>query len=350
MYSVLCCGSNGNYQLGIGNDDDQLRLVYVKFLFNGKITTCIPFKPIDIICGGNHTFILMEDHQVFAAGDNTFGQLGLPIKEPTHIEVFTQIPGKFAKVAAGWEFSVLVNEQNHIYVCGNGPKGELGLGESIRHCELTKLPNLDIEIESIKSCMNHTIMILKQNQVYGWGVSRNGKLGITHKKTLSAPTRLVFDDNNDPDKIVAYNLGRDFTLVIFENNGIKLFGKFPQDFKMSTESLSPNDIASVQTMWSSNHFKLKAKNDILSIGNNSHGQLFPGRFQHPIDEFAVGSEHGVIRCGNQVFAWGWGEHGNCGRINKAGEVVVGYFNEIYRGQDNVEFIRGGCATTWVVVR
>jgi alpha-tubulin suppressor-like RCC1 family protein len=44
-------------------------------------------KCIQVACGGSHTLVLNADNNVYAFGDNTFGQLGLSANEtsPYHI-------------------------------------------------------------------------------------------------------------------------------------------------------------------------------------------------------------------------------------------------------------------------
>lgn len=332
MYNVLACGSNGKFQLGIDDDIDRDELELVKFKVGDAIVTNLQEKPRDIICGGNHSFILCENGDLYGCGDNSQGQLGL---EQDFVSVFTQIPGRFQFVSAGWEFSIFVTSENEVYSCGQGMKGELGLGETIVSCrKLTKIP-LDVKIYSIKSCMNHTIMSTSQG-LYGWGVSKNGKLGITSEKILYQPTKLEFD----MDPIEDYCIGRDFTVIKFAND-YKIHGRFNynQDF-----DIVPNTI--IKSMWSSIHF-LK-NNHIISVGNNSHGQFYPGS-DLKINEFTVGSEHGLIISNNQVYAWGWGEHGNCGKL-KHHDVVVNQLQPIYLGIHEPIMIKGGLATSWVVVK
>jgi len=47
-----------------------------------------------VLCGGNHTLLLLDDKRVFAMGNNEFGQLGIPEEEceTTDRLVISQMP------------------------------------------------------------------------------------------------------------------------------------------------------------------------------------------------------------------------------------------------------------------
>lgn len=347
-YRVLACGSNGKGQLGIGSDEDQDRFQPVKF----KDGTAIREKPRAILCGGNHTIILMENGDAYSSGDNTYGQCCL---EGDNITEFSKIPGSdWIMGSCGWEFTILINNLYEIYVCGYGMKGELGLGD-IKQANLTRL-GYDIpqgtRIIDITSSLNHTIMKLSSGQLVGWGSCRKGQLGRQHilennklQPVIWNPRPLDFDLDTSP---LQFAVGRDYTILYNTNSHeVKVFGK-------AIELGAVQHATTVKSMWSSVHFLVesdKSTKSIKSFGNNSHGQLIP-RIPIQIEKYEIGSEHGIILTpNNEVFAWGWGEHGNCGVQQKENgeEVTFDYFNCLYCGSNPIVLLGCGCATTWVVI-
>ncbi|KAH0515912.1 RCC1 and BTB domain-containing protein 1 [Microtus ochrogaster] len=76
-------GYNGNGQLGLGNNGNQLTPVRVAALHN----VCVN----QIACGYAHTLALTDDGLLYAWGANTYGQLGngnkINVLNPTHIMV-----------------------------------------------------------------------------------------------------------------------------------------------------------------------------------------------------------------------------------------------------------------------
>ena len=153
MYQLLACGSNGNYQLGINNDEDQNSLKVTLFDIDGTMSSEVPGKPMKIAGGGNHTMVFLD-------------------------------------ISCGWEFSILVKRSGEVYVCGRGLKGELGLGKETPESELIYSTTVD-GFKEIKSCMQHTI-IQTTNGLVGWGNSRKGQLGETEDKIMWKPYDLVW--------------------------------------------------------------------------------------------------------------------------------------------------------------
>lgn len=367
MYSVLCCGSNGNYQLGVEDDDDHDTLVVAKFRRDdGDLVDFLDSRPINIVCGGNHTFILLESGALFACGDNTYGQCALGTNAGDHVVNFHQVSGEWRLIAAGWEFSILVGKNGSMYSCGLGQKGELGQGPETVKCEALQEMVVDFEcsdIVDIKASLNHCIVKLTSGELYGWGNSRKGQLGEIKEVTskgkpapiIWAPKKLDFGLNLP---VVDYGLGRDLTSILDTTNTITVFGKLHETIQ------GEGQILNLKSMWSSIHYSYKTDLvRIKSFGNNSHGQLFPNqaadpnknRTTDPIIDFQIGSEHGLVLTDkNAVFAWGWGEHGNCGIHEKIvsssidDQVTFDYLNPFYF-EGKVALLGCGCATSWIVI-
>lgn len=352
LYQILACGSNGKSQLGIGNNEDQNQLQVVKF---AGFDTLLVNKPVAILCGGNHTIILMENGDAYSSGDNSYGQCGLVGVE--YVSEFTKIPGSgWVTGSCGWEFSILINKHNEIFACGYGMKGELGLGVETKQCGLTKVnytvPN-GVSIMEIKSSLNHSVMKMSNGQLVGWGNCRKGQLGRQNIMPDSEKLQPVIweprtlDFGIDISQPLEFAVGRDFTIIHFlASHQAQMFGK-------SFELEHVSNGSALKSMWSSVHFLVlnDERSSIKSFGNNSHGQHIPAT-PIEIERYEIGSEHGIILTPkNEVFAWGWGEHGNCG-IHKRNdqEVTFDYLNPIYHGQNQVVLLGCGCATTWVVIR
>lgn len=346
MYSIAyACGSNGKHQLGTQHDED-IESLEVVFQSNDA-------KVKDIVCGGNHTFIILDSGDIYSSGDNNQGQCGLNDREDLHIKGFhklDRVDGKpWILASAGYEFSILINNDYDIYACGLGLKGELGLGaNNTRSFRLTKIPwtSDGRKITDVKSCLDHSIILLEDGSVYGWGNCRNGKLGTQEGNKLWTPTSL-----NLSQSVKRIETARDFSVLQFVTGDVVLIGKDRYNIKPQLSTLNHQKIKDFKAMWSSLHL-LTDDNQLLSIGNNSHSQLLQIPSDIDIQSYELGSEHGLVHTTrNEVLSWGWGEHGNCG-INKKDSDSFDYLNVLFQGSDNekVELIRGGCATTWIVTR
>lgn len=351
-YDLLACGSNGSFQLGLGNDLDHSELQAV------SLAPLATMTPSSLVFGASHTLMLFPDGRVFASGSNEFGQCGIEGK--SLLKEFTEIPGRWKEIAAGWEFSILRSVDDEVYSCGNGPKGELGLGKDTKVARiLTKIDMSQFaqqsSIKQIKASVNHVIIQLESNNFVGWGASRKGQLGefstaengAPQKPPLSLwePTLLSFSSTPE------YCLGRDRTVLLqdrieiagrpLEFDGVSLVTAL--DAIELKQPLSTNKGAKVQCGWSSLHV---LKDGFLQgFGKNAHGQIFPSSFvSEPILDFEVGSEHGIFLLENdRVYAWGWGEHGNCGTYHDEFSI-----SKILEGR-TVVGMTCGLASTWIII-
>lgn len=351
--------------MGLGNDSDHSELQRVSL---APLTT---MTPKSIVFGASHTLLLFPDGKVFASGSNESGQCG--IQGCPLLKEFTELPGRWAEVAAGWEFSVLRSVEGNIYSCGKGPKGELGLGKDIREAQVPTKIDMEVftqvsAIKQIKASVNHVIVQLENNAFVGWGACRRGQLGEflldvegTQQKNplaLWAPTQLPFCEAQD------YCLGRDRTILLrdkidiagraLEFEGLSMSAALDEielnhetnESKESKESKEGKESKEmkVQCGWSSLH--VLQMNHLQGFGKNAHGQIFPSSLiQEPIQDYEVGSEHGVILVkSGQVYAWGWGEHGNCG----PGHNDFG-ITKLLEGRQVVG-MKCGLASTWIITK
>lgn len=327
-YKVLSCGSNGNFQLGVGDQDDHNTLQ--EAMFEPVVTS----KPVKFAFGGNHTLILFENGQVYASGSNEYGQCA--VENPKMLTSFTLVPGVWRNIAAGWEYSLLVSRDNRLLSCGRGLKGELGLGKEITTSGLREISLLGTILE-IQSSINHVI-VKCEDAFYGWGNCRKGQMGPVELNEKGKPLGSYWKPTKLPILAAYYCMGHDRT-VLLSKTGTEVIGKNP-------EKLNGNSTNKIRAMWSSVH--IGDEGGILSYGNNLHGQLFTYEAPSEIVDFEVGSEHGaVLLLNNQVYAWGWGEHGNCGV--QGTDSVTFPINKIYEGTAKVKLLACGNATTWLVV-
>lgn len=347
-FQLKSLGSNGKFQLGLGNDEDQ-------DVWQNVLEFCEEPK---VVCGGNHTLLIVGD-EVLVCGDNSKGQCGIEGVEMIH--EFTRVPRRWVKtkfISAGWEFTVFVTESNEIWSCGAGYDGELGSGEKTSGLQL--VTKFDIDVILIQSSLHHTILKLSNGDVFGWGNNKKEQI-CSHdldksNRIIWAPLKI---DINDVGNFV---LGRDFTLYKLEHkfefrgrDRFNILKGLSEYVNLSSRSID------MKSMWSSVHFLQNGS--IYSFGNNSHGQMFPyslnkiseGEILTGIGEivqFATGSEHGLLVCQGKVFSWGWGEHGNCGRhisgVSRKESVVFDYLNEIYSSP--VHAIYCGYSTSWIVIK
>ena len=343
-------GSNGSGQLGIGNTND----VSTPQLCLFPDDTELPGRPLKIVAGGNHTLLLLDNGTVYYAGSPRDGRVnpGSPLPSiSTFRKAYISILGdKVINCSAFWEGSVFVNAENQVFTAGLGSKGERGIGGISVSPGLQMLENFppnhsqgSSKIVDVASGVHHTVVVLADGDVWGWGNGRKGQLA-QPEEFVWVPRR--FWDLEFP--VIRAVCGREFTLLIGNGGRCTILGSKKHAIKPQTPSAIPQ-WADISASWGS-LFVLKSSGRIESWGRNDHGQLTPPGITE-IQQIAAGSEHVVaLTKENKVISWGWGEHGNCGSNTDADGDVKGKCNEIFTDQvechRKVLGIGAGCATSF----
>ena len=347
-------GANGSGQLGLGHRQDVPRPELCKVPEN--------HSPKRIAAGGNATSIL------FASGD--VNDAGLIFQDPEDLwsrddNVFptfrshTLAHQQSAKLSsATWEANITVTTNDTVDVQGRGSKGELGAGPGVAFAaqplRLDRFAPEGTEIVDLASSVSHTVVVLSNGEVYGWGNGRKGQLGEPPK--IVWKPRKVEGLNDVGFHIVRAVCGREFTYLVggLASGGHHhvILGSDRWGVKSQMPARIPDNWKDVGASWSS-IFALNNDGEVHSWGRNDRGQLAPAGLP-ALEQIAVGSEHVVaLTQKGEVVTWGWGEHGNCGPSTDADGDVKGRSAEIEMplvdGSNRLERVRGvgaGCATSF----
>ncbi|QEU62457.1 Ats1 [Kluyveromyces lactis] len=344
-YELLCFGSNGNGQLGVGHDED-LMLPQLSFQSDG-----VGIKKVS--CGGNHSLLLLEDGSLYWCGDNSSGQCA-----SSDIKISLEwipIPGKFLDVACGWEVTIVIDEDGWVKTRGRGDKGELGvprLKHSTEWLDLFRCENP--KGSRCYATFQHCVVVVPE-KIYGWGNNRKLQVcDVSALKIIEEP-KVIYEGDTSGIEIA---LGKDFTCVLSRNeNKLMIKGSLAKELPEVISRLSHDfgSITKIDSMWSSLHI-LIGERKLISIGRGSHGQFLEERLPSGTLDFVTGSEHGIVSTADmKVYCWGWGEHGNCGSLSKTKtnpindkSNTISPLNMIGK-YEKVVSIYGGCATTWFVL-
>lgn len=337
-------GSNGSGQLGVSGKNDTAIPRECLFQTEYQVT----LHPKQIAAGGNHSLVLLDSGDLYIAGSNGDGQSNTEgAMETFHRVILCPSNPSIKLCSASWETSVIVTTNDEVYTFGTGLKGELGSGSTFcsHPQQLLNFPPKHTTVVDVASGVSHTVVVLSNGEVFGWGNGRKGQIG--------QPAEVVFT----PRKIEIPNLkivravcGREFTYLVTDP-GEGRHTVLGSD-KWNLRSSAPTNIVGwkdIGASWGS-IFVLKSSGAVESWGRNDRGQLAPKSLPE-IEKLAVGSEHAAaLTKSGQVLTWGWGEHGNCGpNIDELGDVKDGWSEVKLDGQKQTASIQGvgaGCATSF----
>ncbi|CAA15717.1 RCC1 repeat-containing protein C10F6.04 [Schizosaccharomyces pombe] len=345
---LLSLGSNGNFQLGLNNDED---------VYSPQI---VPFdRAIEkISCGGNHTLLLDEDSQLWACGDNRKGQCGYEVKEPLYnplspdyLRIFTRVSHeRWVFLTCGWEFSVIVHaDRRRVCSCGEGLSGELGQGnrsnsQGLREIDIPYLDDKEFIID-ISAGLRHWICVTNEGNLYGCGDGRKGQLGPVVMKTVNKVSFLGRIEHAQ-----AVVCGVQFSAVLQETGHVIVLGGEKWNVAAECDAWQANNselsssICSISANWSTLSL-LSTEGCVYAFGRCDRAQKAHTKASD-IVQIASGTEHNILRTKKgSVLIYGWNEHGNASNDDKRDV----YDAKTLQLPGWAYIVAAGYATSWIVI-
>ncbi len=134
-----------------------------------------PIATIAVAAGAHHALALTDDGEVWAWGQNQYGQLGQGTK--TNLNIPRQVDGlpEIKSIAAGAYFSLALSEDGKVYGWGHNDKGQIGNAGSNEVTEAVRITGLDSIVE-IDAGFEYAMARKADGTVYVWGDNTYGQL------------------------------------------------------------------------------------------------------------------------------------------------------------------------------
>jgi alpha-tubulin suppressor-like RCC1 family protein len=220
MFISLCTGQlfalgrNTNGQLGLG--DKVTRHTFTEVV-QFEDASQLPTNTVKVSTGKSHSIILTSNGNIYGAGANNFGQLGLGdgIKNSQDCTIFKRLSLTYVRdIACGAEFTLVCNTDGALYSFGHPEYGQLGHGSDGKYIKegargmqhnfitrprqvrkfisidnqskkVTELSSDDVKVRSVAAGRNHSVCIEDwddcskgSGRVFSWGFGGYGRLGM----------------------------------------------------------------------------------------------------------------------------------------------------------------------------
>lgn len=174
----------------------------------------VPPSPIKFFANGKDSrVVVLENNDVFVWGRNPLGELGVgyhnwnqtaPVSEPVPIKMSSRnpnfssgFPSEIVQVAAGDNFFLYLLDTGELWGCGANNYGQLGDGTTTNKGTPVLIPfSFPSPIKKLKCAGSHTIVILNNGEVYGWGSNLFSQLGLSNTIPYTIPTKLDIPISN----------------------------------------------------------------------------------------------------------------------------------------------------------
>ena len=266
--NVWACGNNEYGQLGLG--DINARYKFSK----------IPVEDVkEISCGAAYTFMLKNDGTVWSCGFNGNGELALG--DNTHRNTFTQVTTNISdvkEILCGDNNTFMLKNDGTVWSCGYNAQGQLGLNDYTNRNTFTQVTENVSDVKEILCGCMHVIMVKNDGSVWACGFNQYGQLGLGDSSNRPAFTQ-VTTNVSDVKEIIrggyhTFMIKNDGSVWACGYNYGGQLGLGSTTDKTSFTQVTEN-ISDVKEIICGNSHTFMVKNDdtVWSCGNNGYGQL-----------------------------------------------------------------------------
>ncbi|NXQ33891.1 RPGR regulator, partial [Alaudala cheleensis] len=271
-------GSNDWGQLGLGSKNTVSKPTCVKVLWSLK-----PEKTKLVVCGRNHTLVYTEKGNVYAAGGNSEGQLGLGDTEERttfHLIRFFTNQHKIKQLSAGSYTSAAVTEDGQLFVWGDNSEGQIGLASEASVSVPCKV-DIGKPVSFVSCGYYHSALITGDGKLYTFGEPVNGKLGLFPEQLKN--NRVPQPVLGIMEKVNKVACGGEHTVVLTERDvytfGLGQYGQlghgtfvFESSVPKPVKRLKRHKICNIAC--GENHTAVIAENGLMfTFGDGRHGKL-----------------------------------------------------------------------------
>jgi alpha-tubulin suppressor-like RCC1 family protein len=218
---IYCWGYNNYGQVGNGKYESVSEVAQL----NSKLKE---ENIIDVCCGDWHSMALTSSGQLFAWGDNKYGQIGHDkdeIRKPVPVRLMGFNDEKIKSIACGSMHSMALTEKGDVYSWGFNKYGQLGIGntKNQNHPIRIDIKTQDFasieKIEMISCGQKHSFLLANNGNIFTFG--KNYLKIVGSNKNQKTPILI----NQDCYKDIVSNNFYPFSVAINQRNEVYEIGQ-----------------------------------------------------------------------------------------------------------------------------
>ncbi|XP_020835286.1 X-linked retinitis pigmentosa GTPase regulator isoform X2 [Phascolarctos cinereus] len=291
--------------------------------------------PAYLSCGDEHTALITGNNKLYMFGSNNWGQLGLgsktTINKPTCVKALKPEKVKFA--ACGRNHTLVYTEEGNVYAAGGNSEGQLGLGDTEERTtfHLVSFFTSQYKIKQLSAGSNTSAALTEDGDLFMWGDNSEGQIGLADESNACVPCQVVIG------KPISWISCGYYHSAFVTKGELYTFGE-PENGKLglSPEQLKNHRIPQLvlgipgkvnQVACGGGHTVALTEEEVYTFGLGQFGQLGLGTFifetsqpkvikhlqNQKIRHIACGENHtALISDTGHMYTFGDGRHGKLG--------------------------------------
>ncbi|MCL2862085.1 MAG: leucine-rich repeat protein [Firmicutes bacterium] len=263
----------------------------------------------NVLAGDGNSFALDAQGNLWAWGLNNFGQLGNGTTESSLFPTIVNTAGRInnarvVSVSTGTNHSLAIDEFGNLWAWGSNANGRLGDGTAMGRTSPVRINTAgrinNARIVSISAGNGHSLAIDEFGNLWAWGLNSYGQLGDGTTTSRNSPVQISIEVRGENVKVVSISAGNEHSLAIDEFGNLWAWGL--NNYGQLGEGTTTNRLAPVQ-------ISIEVSGENVKVVSISAG---------------VGHSLAIDEHGN-IWAWGLNNHGQLGdgtRVNKLEPVQI----------------------------
>ncbi len=269
-----------------------------------------------IAAGENFSLVIKSDMTLWAAGDNSHGQLGLGGKVDS--SEGGKVMSNVLMVEADGETAFAIDAAGVLYGWGDNTYGQVAPSQAAQYIYTpTKIMEDVIEVSA---GTGHTVALTSDGTAYGWGSNAGGELGFTANEKNNASMKLMTG-------IRDVAAGDGFTLLVTDSgklytSGLNDSGQLGTGNYRSQYTFTASSVTGIEAAdaGDSHSLLLTETGKVMAAGLNENGQIGGGSGSRvnsfttlsvsgAYAVFAGGNSSAAVTDNGKLYVWGANDNG-----------------------------------------